>query len=446
MGNSSAGNFIKNVAITSTSNILLLFFGVIISIILARSLGPKDRGVYALINMLPMLIITFSNLGIGKATTYYVSKGLFCKSEVIGNNILLTILIGAFGVSIGLIVILFFQQSIFPNVPTGYFLFSLILIPLQLLITNIQYFFLGLNEIKIYNIVFIIKAVIFLILTFLIVKELRLGVMGALSGAIFSSLLALVISLYWARRIAGGISYKINKSYCKKVVKYGVQIHLGTIIAFLNYRIDIFLINIILGTTQVGFYAICVGLVEKLSIVSHTVSALLFPKIAGEKDVKRNNKITPIVARNMFWIVSFAAIALFFLCRWIILILYSEAYLPSVRPLQALLIGTIAISISSILWQDIAARGYPMLNNYIDISVLTINIVLNLLWIPKYGITGAAWASTVSYSASFFGRLFFYCRLSGNIWTNVLLPQSDDWRLYRRIGLELSQWLKAKWR
>jgi O-antigen/teichoic acid export membrane protein len=335
MGNSSAGNFIKNVAITSTSNILLLFFGVITSIILARSLGPKNRGVYALINMLPMLIITFSNLGIGKATTYYVSKGLYHKSEVIGNNILLTILIGTFGICIGFIVILFFQQSIFPNVPTGYLLFALILIPLQFLITNIQYFFLGLNEIKIYNIVFIIKAIIFLILIFIIVKELRLGVIGALAGTILSSLLALVISLYWAQRIAGGISYKINNSYCKKVVKYGIQIHLGTIIAFLNYRIDIFLINIILGPTQVGFYTICVGLVEKLSIVSHTVSALLFPKIAGENDVQRRKKITPIITRNMFWIVSFAAIVLFFLCRWIIVILYTEAYLPSVRPLDS---------------------------------------------------------------------------------------------------------------
>ncbi len=425
-------NFIKNVTITSFASFLQLIIGTIVSIIIARSLGPKNKGIYSLVTMLPALIITLFNLGIGKAITYYLSKKIYCKSVILFNNIFLSIIAGFFGMCIYIITIIFFRQNILPNVPEGYLFLTLILIPLGFIKTNILYYYLGLNKIKAYNIIPIINSFLFLIFLLILVKVLKLGIIGCISGAILSSSIVLVISLYYAKKITGKISFKINNDVCKKILKYGLQIQMGGIISFLNYRIDIFLINIILGPTQVGFYTLSVGLVEKLSIITHVISALLFPKIAGEKDIQRKNNITPTITRNVFWIVSFIAIVLFFLCRWIILILYSEAYLPSVRPLQALLIGTIAISISSILWQDIAARGYPMLNNYIDLIVLAINIILNLLWIPKYGITGAAWASTFSYTFSLFCRLYFYCKLSNNIWEKVIFPQRDDWILYKK--------------
>lgn len=437
-------NFIKNVTITSSARFLQLIIGIIVSIILARSLGPKNKGIYALAAILPTLIITLFNLGIGKAITYYLSKKIYCKSVILFNNIFLSIITGFFGMCIGIIIIIFFRQNILPNVPEGYLFFTLILIPLGFINTNIQYYYLGLNKIKAYNIIPIINSFLSLIFLLILVKVLKLGIIGCISGSILSLSIALVISLYYAKKITGKISYKINNDFCKKVLKYGFQIQMGGIITFLNYRIDIFLINVVLGPTKVGFYTLGVGLVEQLSIVTHTISALLFPKIAGEKDIQRKNSITPIITRNIFWILSFVAIILFFLCHWIILILYSELYLPSVRPLQALLIGTIAISISSILWQDIAARGHVMLNNYIDLIVLAINIILNLLWIPKYGITGAAWASTFSYTFSLLCRLYFYCKLSNNLWKKVIFPQRDDWILYKKVFKNILKFNKSK--
>ena len=437
-------NFIKNVIVTISARFLQLIIGIIVSIIIARSLGPKNKGIYALATMLPTLIITLLNMGIGKAITYYLPKKLYCRSVILFNNLFLSIVTGFFGTCIGIITIIFFRQNILPNVPEGYLFFTLILIPLGFINTNIQYYFLGLNKIKAYNIIPIINSFLYLIFLLILVKVLKLGIIGCISVSILCSSIVLVISLYYANKITGKISYKINIDFCKKILKYGIQIQMGGIIGFLNYRIDIFLINIILGPTKVGFYTLSVGLVEKLSIITHVISALLFPKIAGEKDTQRKNNITPTITRNMFWITSFVAIVLFFLCRWIILILYSEAYLPSVRPLQALLIGTIAISISSILWQDIAARGYPMLNNYIDLIVLAINITLNLLWIPRYGITGAAWASTFSYTFSLLCRLYFYCKLSSNLWKKVIFPQRDDWILYKKLFKNISKFNKSE--
>lgn len=205
-----------------------------------------------------------------------------------------------------------------------------------------------------------------------------------------------------------------------------------------------FLVNGFLNPVAVGFYSIGVALVEKLWLISQSASTVLFPRVAAETDEQRRKDFTPMVARTVLWVTALGAIALAFVSHWIVLLLYSEAFLPSVRPLQILLLGVVALSVTRVLANDIAGRGRPILNTYVSVATLGSNVILNLIWIPRYEIAGAAWASTVSYSLTLVARLFLYCRLSGNSWTKVVLPQRGDWALYRRTGVALGQWIRAK--
>ena len=66
-------------------------------------------------------------------------------------------------------------------------------------------------------------------------------------------------------------------------------------------------------------------------------------------------------------------------------------------------------------------------------GALAVNIVLNLIWIPVYGIAGAAAASTVSYVSTLIVGLILYRYLSGNSWTSMLIPRRGDWGRYRRV-------------
>lgn len=56
----------------------------------------------------------------------------------------------------------------------------------------------------------------------------------------------------------------------------------------------------------------------------------------------------------------------------------------------------------------------------------------------------AALASTASYTVSFLMATFFYCRLSGNSWTKVILPQRGDGMLYWQAGMALLKWACGK--
>lgn len=438
--------FAKDTAFTAVANILSLVLGLGTSVILARLLGPGGRGVYAIATLLPSLVVTLIHLGIGPATVYYTARGRYPRREILGSNVFLALIIGVIGAVTGLIMILFSGESLFLNIADEYLLITLGVIPASLCFSYLRYILLGAQRVREYNMLDILQSSCFLLLVALAVWAWDLGVVGALLAAITAMVLADVIAFFWARKVAGGISFKLNVSYVKEAGVYGVKAHLANIMGFLNYRLDMFLVNWFLNPTAVGFYSVSVGLAEKLWIVSQAASTVLFPRIAAETDERRRKEFTPLVARTVFWGTVPIASLLFFSIRYIIVFLYSDEFLRAVRPLQIFLPGIVALSVWRLLANDLAGRGRPMLNTYITGVAVVVNLALNILLIPLYGIEGAAWASTASYSAALIIVLAVYCRLSGNSWTKAVFPQRGDWALYWRTAGILGRWVQGRLR
>ena len=109
------------------------------------------------------------------------------------------------------------------------------------------------------------------------------------------------------------------------------------------------------------------------------------------------------------------------------------------QPLQILLIGTVAVSGGRVLGNDIAGRGRPMLNTYLNALTVVVNLCLDILWIPKFGIAGAAWATTVSYSVALIGSLLVYSKISGNSITKIIFIQKSDIVLYKNFAYALAK-------
>lgn len=440
----SSGKFVRGTTITFGSGILSLLIGIATSVILARVLGPEGRGIYALATLLPSLIVIFGNLGIGPATVYYVARGEFRRQEILGNNVLLSLGVGAAGVLVGLVVVLFFPENLFPGVATAYLLLALVLVPVEVFFSYVRYVLLGAQRIKEFNYIQVAQSALFLGFVAVALLGLKAGVTGAILAGLLTWLVVGALVLRWAREVTAGIDFTPNTSYMRSAATYGLKAHVSNILGFLNYRVDMFLVNGFLGPAAVGLYSIGVGLVEKLWMVSQAASTVLFPRVAAESEEDKGKKFTPLVARTVLWTTAVGALLLVFLSHWIVLLLYSGAFLPAVGALQALVAGIVALSAGRVLANDIAGRGFPELNIYTGIASVVTNLVLNLLWIPRYGIVGAAWASTVSYTVSFVGAIFFYCRLSNNHWTKVIFPQLGDWAVYWKTGKAFCQWAWAK--
>ena len=432
------GVFAKNTLITFITRLATAAFNIGIIIIIARVLGPEGQGLYSLIILFPSLLLIFTSFGINPASVFLIGKGKYSPKEVFGNGIIFNSLISILSILIGLIVIFFFSENFFPGVEKKYLFLILPLIPLTLFFGLGSQILLGMQKIKKYNIVSFLQTSLFLILIgVLFFQWFSIG--SVILAQIFSFLLAGIILFFIVKKEVGGFSLRFNKNYFKESFSYGIKMHLGGIFSFLHYRIDLFLLNIFINPLAVGFYYAAAKLAEGIWVFSTSASTMLFTRVASEKDEKGLKEFTPIVCRNVLLITLLIVVLLFFLSDWIITLFYSEDFIDSVRPFQILLIGTLAISGWRILANDIAGRGKPLLNTYVIGASVVLNIILNILWIPKYGITGAAWATAISYLFMLVPTLFIYRKVSGNRLKDIIFFQKSDFNIYKSFLLKLKK-------
>ena len=292
--------------------------------------------------------------------------------------------------------------------------------------------FQGQQRFKEYNLATLVVPVLDLILIFLFLWIMNFGVWGAISARAISSFAALGIGSFLLGRAIWGREDKAPiAEYRLKSLSYGFRAHLSNIMAFVNYRADMFILNLFMAPAFVGIYTMAVGLAEKLWILSQGISTVLLPKL-GElnKDEVKRRELTPFIARWVLVITLAAAGTTWFIIPYVILFLYGEDFMGAVLPFRILLIGITIGASSRVLANDLAARGRPELNFYAALVIVTINISLNVLLIPKYGMKGAAIATTSAYSVNFFIKIFLYKYLSGCDFRQMFMPNSLDDRVF----------------
>jgi len=440
------GIFTKNALITFATRALTVAFGVVISIIIARVLGPEGKGIYSLALLLPGLLVTFANLGINQATVFYVAKKSYPAKEILGNNILLTVLISALAISAGLIIIFFFSSRLFPGVGRDYLLLALGLIPLTLFFDFISHILIGLQKLNKYNAISFLQSLLFLFLVGVLLLGLRFGIMAAILAQVIAFLLASIALFFLTEKESSGISLQPGQAYLRDASFYGIKAYLGNIITFLHYRASLFLINIFLNPSAVGYFSVAVGIAEGMWLISRSAGTVLFPKIASETDPDSLKRFTPLVCRNVLLVALIVAVLLIVFSRWLVILLYSEAFFESIQPLRILLLGALAVCGHAVLSNDLMARGKPLLVSYISGIPLILNVVLNIFWIPMWGIAGAAWATTVSYLLMFIITVLVYRKLSGNKIVDILLPHKSDFQYYKNQLLRILNSLRPKGR
>jgi putative peptidoglycan lipid II flippase len=105
-------------------------------------------------------------------------------------------------------------------------------------------------------------------------------------------------------------------------------------------------------------------------------------------------------------------------------------YLPSVAPLRALLPGIVVFSAGAVLAGDFIGRGRPVWNAQASGVTVGVNVLAGVLLIPRWAETGAAWASTLAYTAGALVMLVRFRRATGLGWGHLLRPKRADFSLH----------------
>ena len=109
---------------------------------------------------------------------------------------------------------------------------------------------------------------------------------------------------------------------------------------------------------------------------------------------------------------------------WLVL----PAFIPSFVPLVLLLPGVVALAVANVVGSYLRGIDRPGTTSYINLIALVINVVLNVVLIPIYGIVGAAAASLVSYSLTALMMTAIAGPLTRNRIIDFWMPRASDAR------------------
>ncbi len=221
-----------------------------------------------------------------------------------------------------------------------------------------------------------------------------------ISAVLLSSVTGFIM-LYWFLKQKIGFKLKefIRSKYNSQILRYSFPMVLtSSSIYFMTY-LDSFLISYYLDVKSVGLYSAIVKVSVLLSFLTTSISGFLAPKIAKEF-VEKNYRRVKAMYRNTIFILLGGGIPLltfFLIFPEFFLGLFGSEFVSEVNTFN---VYNISVFIGATIFGPI---GYFLVmtdqQKYfrnIIILALVLNIILNIVLIPRFGLIGAATTALIT--------------------------------------------------
>jgi len=417
----------RDVTVTFAANIFSTFLSLCTSIIIARVLGPTNRGLLGLAIFIPSIAATFCSLGQG--TVNMTFAGLY--KDMRGSLFVQSLIVTLFGTVLSTLVICAFyfwlpiEKGQFGQLSTDIIWLTCLVTPISMLSSLITSLVRGTGRIAVAAAIQVAQGAIFLCLLAFFFGLRGGGLKSALALTALIPLTSIILSLWAIREHMTFRLSKLSGWLFKKSMGFGTQISLATFAGFLIYRIDQGILAYMVSAEQVGLYIVAVAIAEQIRLLPDSIATAFLPRLANELSdrqaqvpvVFRCTTIISIASMVLAGIVGIPAILLF----------YGRAYCQSIPAFLFLLPGVAVLGGSSILASDLASREKPKYSVWVSCTILFVNIVLNFALIPFMGIAGASLASTISYISAAILWVIFYGGQSGTS-LQELIPRLADAR------------------
>jgi len=405
----SSNALFKGVSGSFLLNVLSIILTLISTLILARLLGAKNYGAYTyaltLIGVLGLLAnFGMPNLLVREISIYILKgrwgsiKGLVARSK----NIVLIVSLSLVFVASFVIIVL---QEYFDNFLVKIILLSLILLPIVALNSIRAAILRGFNRVVLGQLPdLIFRPFIFLTFTLLlyhIFNKDKVTVDVIMIAQIIATVLAYFAGVIILNRCLPSQIKEAEidfDSYTVIIRKSLPFIFLGGI-EMVNSQIDIIMLGLFRSLSEVGVYRVVTtgaGLVVFSLMAANMVLGPLISSIYKSGDLARLQRIVTLSSRLVIIYSLTVAVVLMVFNEDVLLLLFGEEYVSGGVALSVLCFGQLINAAMGSVGLILIMTGYERdaLKGVVITTLL--NIVLNLVLIPNWGLVGAASATTLS--------------------------------------------------
>ncbi len=383
--------------------------------LLARLVGVQYLGIYSLGNSITNIAGVLSKAGTNVGLMRYISRRDIEKDrESIKNDIRSTLkMVLVFSIIIMLIQILLskwlvenvFQESSLLRIVLIVYAFSLPFTALMMIATFATQGF-QLLKYKIFveyilNPTVLVVSMVFMYFAFS-------SEMAIILPTLLTGIIGFIVANYLLKKIVGVNILNIrNISFNKEILTYSLPIMFTMVLGSLLHWMDIMMLGYFTNVETVGLYHPAVrtaGLQQSIFIAFAGIFAPMFSRYYAQDNFIGMHHIYKLVTR---WILTLVipVLILIILFSAKIMLLFGADFLQSSDSLIILSIGTSIFAVFGVSGTALVVSGYQKLNLVNALSAIILNICLNIILIPKYGIMGAAWATLSSMTFIALARL-----------------------------------------
>jgi O-antigen/teichoic acid export membrane protein len=417
-------HFVQDSLQVMSGQVVMMALGLVNGIITARWLGPSGRGTFQLLTLLPIMLSNFVKLGIPQASVFYMRRRGASASDVASNSIWFAVVMGGAAVAVCWVWRDWLLANFLKQAPPELLLPSLLLIPFVLL----QFYLLGVAQaeerFREYNVRQVAPNFLSLVGLTITLVLLRLGLVGAVLVQVAIQVF-MTLWMTWRVHREAPLHLGWNGELARGMLSFGGKSYVQTLAATLHLRLDQFLCAYFLTPADVGLYAIAVNFSNLLLKIPDATGTVMFPRLAGSSE-RDAHAATTRVCRHTLFVLGLGIIALAAGGPIAIPLLYGHRFDGAVMPLLILLPGLLMAALYQLLTRNFTSRGKQEINIVAACLALALNMGLNLVLIPRWGIAGAALAHGLSYGAAALLLLVAFVRESGHSIGETLLVRPAE--------------------
>ncbi len=205
-------------------------------------------------------------------------------------------------------------------------------------------------------------------------------------------------------------SLRVRLKWLKKLFLDAWPLALSGLAATIYLRIDKIMIGQMTDAAQVGIYTAATRLAEAWYFLPICIMATLYPAVVKSiKDPKINSDAyMQQIYKAMVLIGYLAAGLTFFAAKPVILLLFGSEYETSADVLMLYIWSGMFVNIAMVKSAWLKAMNLTKIQFVSTLAGAVLNIGLNLVFIRKFGVIGAAWATIISYAVEGYLILFLF--------------------------------------
>jgi O-antigen/teichoic acid export membrane protein len=418
-----------------------LLAGAVLSIVLARTIGPSGNGRYVLLLTLVGLTSMIVSLGLHAGITYEVSRRRWSVARAFRTSYAVALLLGLLGVAGGFGFYVLTRHSIFGGIPAWVALLGLASLPATLAYEFGATILLARERYEQWSSLLLVHAATLMLI------GAGLAIPFGLSGAVVGIPASAVIGALLGVKLLSGEA-RLDTTHdggdsLARAVRFGLQSWGANLLQQVNYRFDVLILGGFATASAVGVYSVALTLTSVAWVLPQALQTVVFPRTADLDEAALSGEVTDVesdeaVARAirhgvLLTVPSGLVVALLLLVA--VPLLYGHEFHQTIPLGFVLLPGVLLLGVSKVVGSVITGRGRPRYALYAAAISAPLTLALYFVLIPLFDEWGAAFGSSLSYAGGALLGLVFFRRATTIGLRRAFLPTRDDVADYRAAAL-----------